>query len=120
MVCRTTKLLTERSPCQMCFFYDNRNNSGNGRNGRMSRGDIQQRQQDYCFQFVNCALFLEDNRDNRNNKKNGRNCGMSQGDIQLGQQDYCCQLVFLVNCRVFFQTTTMTTGITGTTVNVTR
>ena len=82
MVCRTTKLLTEHSPCQMCFLR-------------------QQRQQDYCFQFVNCALFLEDNRDNRNNKKNGRNCGMSQGDIQLGQQDYCCQLVFLVNCRVF-------------------
>ena len=96
MVCRTTKLLTERSPCQMCFLR-------------------QQRQQDYCFQLVNCALFLEDNRDNRNNKKNGRNCGMSQGDIQLGQQDYCCQLVFLVNCRVFFQTTTMTTGITGAT-----
>ena len=82
MVCRTTKLLTEHSPCQMCFLR-------------------QQRQQDYCFQLVNCALFLEDNRDNRNNKKNGRNCGMSRGDIQLGQQDYCCQLVFLVNCRVF-------------------
>ena len=71
MVCRTTKLLTEHSPCQMCFLR-------------------QQRQQDYCFQLVNCALFLEDNRDNRNNKKNGRNCGMSRGDIQLGQQDYLC------------------------------
>ena len=124
MVCRTTKLLTERSPCQMCFLR-------------------QQRQQDYCFQLVNCALFLEDNRDNRNNKKNGRNCGMSRGDIQLGQQDYCWQLVFpqaqglcswcdeiVRRCRTFFQgflrcsrrnapvyflTTTETTVTTGRT-----
>ena len=34
-----------------CIFKDNRDNKNNRKNGRncgMSRGDIQQRQQDYC------------------------------------------------------------------------
>ena len=41
---------------------DNRNNKKNGRNCGMSRGDIQQRQQDYCWPLVNYALFLDDNK----------------------------------------------------------
>ena len=44
---------------------DNMNNRKNGRNCGMSRSDIQQRQQDYCCQLVNYALFLEDDRDNK-------------------------------------------------------
>ena len=48
---------------------------------RMSRGDMQQRQQDYlCYysSFVRflrqLIIFFNDNKDNRNNGKNGRNC----------------------------------------------
>ena len=51
---------------QRCLFFndnrDNRNNKKNGRNCGMSRGDIQQRQQDYCCRLVSYDLFLEDNK----------------------------------------------------------
>ena len=47
------------------FFNDNRDNRNNKKNGRkcgLSRGDIQQRQQDYCWPLVNYSLFQEDNK----------------------------------------------------------
>ena len=67
---------------------DNDNNRKNGCNCRMSRGDIQHRQQRLPFllrlsplsvlSFKNTTKpphVLEDNRDKRNTRKNGRNCG---------------------------------------------
>ena len=38
---------------------DNRNNKKNGRNCGMSRGDIQQRQQDYCWQLSTTPYILK-------------------------------------------------------------
>ena len=71
----------------MSFFNDNRDNRNNKKNGRncgMSRGDIKQRQRDYCCRLVNYVLFLEDNK-----------ITVLTRQLRLvsgRQQDFCCQL----------------------------
>ena len=73
---------------------------------RMSRGDIQQRQQDYlCYYssfvrfFTTTDFIFYDNRDNRNNGKNGRNCGCHEVTYNRDNKITVVNSFFFASCQ---------------------